>query len=459
MFGWRRKRDGFEWHEYVRTTILVRRAKRRQRVDEVRQAAADGLKDIGAAAAHGLHDAKEKAAAGIRQAGEKGVEGAAVAAAVGGNLLTRSYRGVVSILAGLLRAVGANGARLLSAIGGPADAVAGRLLTPLADRRARLAVGAAGVAAAIAGVLRLTTHGADARTLLIAGLAAAALLVVLFVELRRSDLTVRATSVPRPSAPGSSIQQPLRRLAPMLGWGAFAAAVVLGLGSLLGPATTSISSLVPTSSTAEPTTSRSNASQLTGRAQAISGDTLRIAGRLVRLQHIEAPERGQTCQREGGRTWQCGERAKAALAVLVRGGRIQCSLATSGDNAIAQGDCSSADKDLGEALVRDGHVFALTGLFARHSALEAEARSKKRGIWSGTPQRPADYRSSLWEEARKAAPEGCPIKGEVSARGRHYVTPWMSGYERVQVRPSRGGRWFCSEEEAQSAGWTPSNSS
>lgn len=72
MFGWRKKRDGFEWHDYVRTTILVRRAKRRQKVDDARAAAVDGLKDAGAAAAHGLNEAKGAAAEGFRRAGEMG---------------------------------------------------------------------------------------------------------------------------------------------------------------------------------------------------------------------------------------------------------------------------------------------------------------------------------------------------------------------------------------------------
>jgi hypothetical protein len=35
MFGWRKRNDGFEWREYVRTTILVRRRNRRDRVGEV----------------------------------------------------------------------------------------------------------------------------------------------------------------------------------------------------------------------------------------------------------------------------------------------------------------------------------------------------------------------------------------------------------------------------------------
>ena len=39
MFGWRRRSEGFEWREYVRTTVLVRRADRQRRIEDVRVAA------------------------------------------------------------------------------------------------------------------------------------------------------------------------------------------------------------------------------------------------------------------------------------------------------------------------------------------------------------------------------------------------------------------------------------
>ena len=39
MFGWRRRSEGFEWREYVRTTVLVRRADRQRRIDDARLAA------------------------------------------------------------------------------------------------------------------------------------------------------------------------------------------------------------------------------------------------------------------------------------------------------------------------------------------------------------------------------------------------------------------------------------
>ena len=44
MFGWRRRSEGFEWREYVRTTILVRRADRQRRVEDARVATLEKVK-------------------------------------------------------------------------------------------------------------------------------------------------------------------------------------------------------------------------------------------------------------------------------------------------------------------------------------------------------------------------------------------------------------------------------
>lgn len=47
MLRWWKKNEGFEWREYVRTTILVRRKKRREKVVEAKKAAMAGLKQAG----------------------------------------------------------------------------------------------------------------------------------------------------------------------------------------------------------------------------------------------------------------------------------------------------------------------------------------------------------------------------------------------------------------------------
>ena len=43
MFGWRTRNVGFEWREYVRTTILVRRKNRRERVGHAAKGAVHNL--------------------------------------------------------------------------------------------------------------------------------------------------------------------------------------------------------------------------------------------------------------------------------------------------------------------------------------------------------------------------------------------------------------------------------
>ena len=110
-------------------------------------------------------------------------------------------------------------------------------------------------------------------------------------------------------------------------------------------------------------------------------------------------------------------------------------------------------KDVAADLTARGHVFAESGLFSAYGRHEQDARNAKLGIWRGTSERPSEYRARLWETAKKTAPDGCPIKGHVSAGERVYVVPWSPTYGRVKVQADRGGRWFCSEQEAQAAGW------
>ena len=132
---------------------------------------------------------------------------------------------------------------------------------------------------------------------------------------------------------------------------------------------------------------------------------------------------------------------------------MACTL-TGGDGEPALAACNADGEDLAASLVRGGHAFAQqTGPFARYARLETEAQNANVGVWFGTAERPAEYRAKKWEEAKRTAPEGCPIKGQVSGRARIYVLPWSPAYDNVKVRTAKGERWFCSEEEARAAGW------
>ena len=78
MFGWRKRNDGFEWREYVRTTILVRRRDRRERVGQAAKDAVHNLKAAGARGAAASAVGAQAFGRGAAAAGQKGaVYGAA----------------------------------------------------------------------------------------------------------------------------------------------------------------------------------------------------------------------------------------------------------------------------------------------------------------------------------------------------------------------------------------------
>ncbi|MDO5286853.1 MAG: hypothetical protein Q4G45_08555 [Actinomycetia bacterium] len=48
----------------------------------------------------------------------------------------------------------------------------------------------------------------------------------------------------------------------------------------------------------------------------------------------------------------------------------------------------------------------------------------------------------------------CQIKGNISAKGeRIYHVPGQRSYNQTKISPAKGERWFCSEAQAQAAGW------
>jgi endonuclease YncB( thermonuclease family) len=198
---------------------------------------------------------------------------------------------------------------------------------------------------------------------------------------------------------------------------------------------------------------------LTGRASAVRGDVLRIDGQLIRLAGIEAPEANQPCVKANGRRWKCGASARSALEKIVRGKTVACTKSGQDNGGQFIASCRIKDVDLAEALVRGGHVFAESGLLASYTSAESEAKSAAAGLWQGETIRPNEWRDLVWEEAKKAAPEGCPIKGYVRASNRFYALPWSHGYDGAKVRAVKGDRWFCSEDEARSAGFKLSSRS
>lgn len=239
---------------------------------------------------------------------------------------------------------------------------------------------------------------------------------------------------------------PRQRLAVGVGGGMLGVAAVSALAGLAGLRVDGVSRL--------PSLPFAAAPRIEGRASVLGTDLIRVGTQVIRLAAIEAPEREQRCERAGNKRWRCGEAARAALARLVSGRKVHCDTSGRDPAGHALGTCFVGETLINARLVEAGHVFAESGLLSRYGTQEAAARKAKLGLWAGEAERPAAYRARMWEEARRRAPDGCPIKGQVSGAGRTYVLPWSPDYARVRVNTARGGRWFCSEADALAAGWT-----
>ena len=158
-----------------------------------------------------------------------------------------------------------------------------------------------------------------------------------------------------------------------------------------------------------------------------------------------------------GRQWPCKE-ASRRLERLIASRPVTCRGRDRDDYARLLAVCNAGSRELNASLVRDGLTWAFVRYSRDYEKAEAEARAAKRGVFTAENTPPWDFRAGNWEgarktvEAEKARP--CPIKGNVSAKGeRIYHLPWQHDYARTKVNERTGERWFCSEGEAERAGW------
>lgn len=119
-----------------------------------------------------------------------------------------------------------------------------------------------------------------------------------------------------------------------------------------------------------------------------------------------------------------------------------------------------------EGLVREGYAHAASyPPDVKHQeklrAAEVEAREVERGLWqsckteSVAPAPKAGPETQeIGSDTSRSDSSGCTIKGNISSTGdKIYHLPGCGSYEKTSIDPERNESWFCSEEEAVSAGW------
>ena len=189
--------------------------------------------------------------------------------------------------------------------------------------------------------------------------------------------------------------------------------------------------------------------ELRGLGRAVDGDTLSLNGVNIRLFGIDAPERGQTCEKNGN-AWACGGFAMAVLQAQADGKMLRCEVKVAADRyGRPVAVCWAQGVELARYLVAAGAALAYHRYSDRYAADEAVARAARIGIWAGRMVLPQDFRR------RDAFPaiSACKIKGNIGKSGRIFHLPGQKHYPRTKVDITRREAWFCTTSEAVAAGY------
>lgn len=129
-----------------------------------------------------------------------------------------------------------------------------------------------------------------------------------------------------------------------------------------------------------------------GTAAAVDGDTLKIAGRSIRLHGIDAPEFMQECTLPDGVRWPCGVVAAMRLADLISDKIIVCEKRDTDRYLRTVATCFAGPLDLSAEMVTQGYALAYVRYSKNYILQEKAAQLAKAGIWSGTFTNPETYR-------------------------------------------------------------------
>jgi endonuclease YncB( thermonuclease family) len=127
--------------------------------------------------------------------------------------------------------------------------------------------------------------------------------------------------------------------------------------------------------------------QSTGRSSVIDGGTVEIGDQRFQLFGIDFPKGRQTCSRNG-EVWHCGQQATLALAGLLGRRWISCVQHGRDRDRHVVAICYLDELDVNGWMVRQGWALDDERYSnGRYAAEEAEARTWRRGIWSGDFER------------------------------------------------------------------------
>ena len=147
-----------------------------------------------------------------------------------------------------------------------------------------------------------------------------------------------------------------------------------------------------------------SAQELVGRPHIIDGDTIRIDDRRIRLHGIDAPEAKQTCEKQDGSVYRCGDMATFALAALIEEHWVTCRQTDNDRYGRIVAICFTGPVNLNAEMVKSGWALAYRRYSKNYVGHEQGALASRLGLWQGTFVKPWEWRRGKRLEGPHANP-------------------------------------------------------
>jgi endonuclease YncB( thermonuclease family) len=135
------------------------------------------------------------------------------------------------------------------------------------------------------------------------------------------------------------------------------------------------------------------AQQITGQAEVVESDIIKIGEQRIMLYGIESIEPRQTCEIDR-QQWECWAAAVRELQTIVSEGEVTCDPVGNPDPyGRILANCSVHGEDIATRFVRSGFALALKRERPELEDVQKEARAEKIGLWQGRFATPTEWRA------------------------------------------------------------------
>ena len=140
--------------------------------------------------------------------------------------------------------------------------------------------------------------------------------------------------------------------------------------------------------------------EISGNAQIIDGDTIKINSKKIRLHGIDAPEFKQKCKKPYltiifftfTKDYPCGKISTQKLQKKINNKVITCKILDVDRYKRFIGECYKRNLNLNSWLVSNGYAVAYRKYSKKYISNEINAKNEKKGIWQGKFEMPWEFR-------------------------------------------------------------------